>query len=256
MVCGIRAFLRLITFAVLMTLLSIFVPLTRLLSGEKNAFNIYRNGMFLMHKILGIRLNIIGEFPKEPAIIMFNHPSYFDIFYNIGKRPAVMVVGHQFKKWPFIGWLAMALKSIFVNRTNPNARKKVRENVIQTIKKGLSVFVSPEGRTSGSHCIHEVKPGLFHDASTNNIPIVFYSFWYHSTDFPYFHDLKSGFLLHLFKHLWRALKNKYVKVDMRISSPRKIDSAETGMQDFYRFNAWHLRNAIDKERIENPNILV
>ena len=38
-----------------------------------------------MHKILGIRLNIIGEFPKEPAIIMFNHPSYFDIFYNIGK---------------------------------------------------------------------------------------------------------------------------------------------------------------------------
>ena len=37
---------------------------------------------------------------------------------------------------------------------------------------------------------------------------------------------------------------------------RKIDSADTGMQDFYRFNAWHLRNAIDKERIENPNILV
>jgi len=255
MICKSRALIRLISFAILMTLLSLSVPLFRIFTGSKMAFSVHRQGMLIMHQILGIRLNIIGNLPDKPAMIMCNHPSYFDIFYNIGKHPAVMVVGHQFKKWPFIGWLGMALNTIWVNRTNPNARKKVRSDIIQTINNGLCVYVCPEGRTSGSHCIHEVKPGLFHDAKENKIPIVFYSFWYHSKDFPYFHDLKSGFLSHLFSHLWRALKNKNVTVDMRISSPRKIHSAESGMLDFYRFNAWHLRRAADVQNIVNPNIL-
>jgi len=255
MKCRLRALFRIISFAILMTFLSLLVPLVRLFFSSKMAFYLHRQGMLLTHKILGIRLNIIGNLPTEPAMIMCNHPSYFDVLYNIGKHPAVMVVGHQFKKWPFIGWLAMALNTIWVNRTNPNVRKKVRSDIVETINNGLCVFVCPEGRTSGSHFIHEVKPGLFHDASINQIPIVFYSFWYHSTDFPYFHDLNSGFLNHLFRHIWQALKNKNVTVDMRISSPRKINSADNGMLDFYKFNAWHLRRAIDVQNIVNPNIL-
>ena len=254
MIRHLRPFVRIIFFGVLMTSLSMVVPLVRIFSDSKIAFSIHRQGMLLMHKILGIRLNVIGELPNKPALIMCNHPSYFDIFFNIGKHPAVMVVGHQFKKWPFVGWLGIALNTIWVNRNNSGARKKARKDISQTIEKGLCVFICPEGRTAGSHYIQEVNPALFHDACEKRIPIVFYSFWYHSSEFPYFHDLKSGFLIHLFHHLWRALQNEFVVVDMKVSAPRNIESAKKGMNDFYRFNRWHLRNSKDLKNIVNTNI--
>ena len=86
MKCRLRALFRIISFAILMTFLSLLVPLVRLFFSSKMAFSLHRQGMLLTHKILGIRLNIIGNLPTEPAMIMCNHPSYFDVLYNIGKH--------------------------------------------------------------------------------------------------------------------------------------------------------------------------
>jgi len=71
---------------------------------------------------------------------------------------------------------------------------------------------------------------------------VFYSIRYHSQEIPYFHDLKSGFLPHLMKHLWKSLQHPRIEVDLRVSPPRLIQDVDQGMQDFYRFNRWHLRS--------------
>ncbi len=244
MLGGIRAFFRLISFALIMTTISIAVPAASLLFGRQAGFNVHRKGMFVIHKILGIRLTIIGELPKDPALIMCNHPSYYDIFFNIGHRPAVMIVADQFKNWPFVGWLGRGLQTIWVRRHCPEAGKLIRKEIVERIRSGLSIFVCPEGRTSGTHDIYPVKPGMFVEAMRNSVPVVFYSIRYHSEEIPYFHDLKAGFLPHLMRHLWKALKHPVVHVDMRISSPRLIEDVDQGMSDFYRFHKWHLRHQL------------
>ena len=241
MLSHLRAFLRICSFTLLMTGISVAVPLTRLFFGSQMAFNVHRRGMFVIHKVLGIKLHIIGNLPKDPAMIMCNHPSYYDIFFNIGHRPAVMIVADQFKNWPLVGWLGQGLNTIWVRRHSPEAGKKIREEIVTRIRAGLSIFACPEGRTSGSHDIHPVKPGLFVEAMRNEVPVVFYSIRYHSKEIPYFHDLKAGFIPHLFKHLWKALQHPIIEVDLRVSPPRLIQDVEQGMQDFYRFNRWHLR---------------
>ena len=241
MLSHLRAFLRICSFTLLMTGISVAVPLTRLFFGSQMAFNVHRRGMFVIHKVLGIKLHIIGNLPKDPAMIMCNHPSYYDIFFNIGHRPAVMIVADQFKNWPLVGWLGQGLNTIWVRRHSPEAGKKIREEIVTRIRAGLSIFACPEGRTSGSHDIHPVKPGLFVEAMRNEVPVVFYSIRYHSEEIPYFHDLKAGFIPHLFKHLWNALQHPIIEVDLRVSPPRLIQDVEQGMQDFYRFNRWHLR---------------
>lgn len=114
MLGGIRAFFRLIGFALIMTSISIALPMANLLFGRQAGFNVHRKGMFVIHKLLGIRLSIIGELPEDPALIMCNHPSCYDIFFNIGHRPAVMIVSDQFKNWPFVGWLGRGLQTIWV----------------------------------------------------------------------------------------------------------------------------------------------
>ncbi|HAG06511.1 MAG TPA: hypothetical protein DCG68_06585 [Cryomorphaceae bacterium] len=241
MLSHLRAFLRICSFTLMMTGISVAVPLTRLFFGSQMAFNVHRRGMFVIHKVLGIKLHIIGNLPKDPAMIMCNHPSYYDIFFNIGHRPAVMIVADQFKNWPLVGWLGQGLNTIWVRRHSPEAGKKIREEIVTRIRAGLSIFACPEGRTSGSHDIHPVKPGLFVEAMRNEVPVVFYSIRYHSEEIPYFHDLKAGFIPHLFKHLWNALQHPIIEVDLRVSPPRLIQDVEQGMQDFYRFNRWHLR---------------
>ena len=241
MLSHLRAFLRICSFTLMMTGISVAVPLTRLFFGSQMAFNVHRRGMFVIHKVLGIKLHIIGNLPKDPAMIMCNHPSYYDIFFNIGHRPAVMIVADKFKNWPLVGWLGQGLNTIWVRRHSQEAGKKIREEIVTRIRAGLSIFACPEGRTSGSHDIHPVKPGLFVEAMRNEVPVVFYSIRYHSEEIPYFHDLKAGFIPHLFKHLWNALQHPIIEVDLRVSPPRLIQDVEQGMQDFYRFNRWHLR---------------
>ncbi|MDA0829040.1 MAG: hypothetical protein O3A70_05880, partial [Bacteroidetes bacterium] len=66
MLCHLRAFIRLLSFTLIMTAMSIAVPLARVLGGAQFAFNVHRKGMFIVHKVLGIKLNIIGELPTTP----------------------------------------------------------------------------------------------------------------------------------------------------------------------------------------------
>jgi hypothetical protein len=44
------------------------------------------------------------------------------------------------------------------------------------------------------------------------------------------------------KHLWKSLQHPRIEVDLRVSPPRLIQDVDQGMQDFYRFNRWHLRS--------------
>ena len=148
------------------------------------------------------------------------------------------MAANNFKYFPFIGQLAMALETIWIDRENPG---NVRDMAASRHKEGCGLFICPEGRTSGSHALHPVFPGMFKTAMVSDIPIVFYNVRYHSEDIPYFHNLKAGFVPHFLAHLWSILKRRRSEVTTHVSEPHVVTDVSATMQAYYDYHEQYLK---------------
>ena len=204
-----------------------------------------RFGVYCKAKLLGIKSDVFGETTKQTQLILSNHPSYLDImFLNFVKHPTTLLAAIDFKNWPLVGWLGKALNVIWVKRHDSNAGKQVLLDASQRFKKGLCLMTSPEGRTSGTHDIYPVKPGLFMMAQSANVPITFMCLKYKNNAVPYFHSLKEGFVPHFLKHFWNVLGQWRIPVEIYFSEPKFFANAREGMQAFYEFNKKHLQDVL------------
>lgn len=241
------AFVRLIGLIVLFTMTSILVVMGRLF-GKQMAHIMLRFGVFCKAKLLGIRTRIIGQSEKGAQLILINHPSYLDImFLNFIKHPTSLLAAKNFKRWPIVGWLGHAINVIWVKRHDRNAGKQVLLDAANRFKKGLSLMTSPEGRTSGTHDIYPIKPGLFYLAQNANVPVTFMCLKYLNDEVPYFHSLKSGFLPHFLKHFWKVLGQWMIDSELIFSKPQFFSDAKQGMQAFYDFQKEHLGDLLHFE---------
>ena len=105
----------------------------------------------------------------------------------------------------------------------------------------------PEGRTSGTHDIYPVKPGLFLLAQRTKVPITFMCFKYDNKAVPYFHSLKKGFVPHFLKHFWQVLGQWRIPVEIYFSEPQFFNDVKEAMQAFYDFNKSHLQDVLHFE---------
>ena len=240
----ILAFLRFIILISLFLITSILVVCSRVF-GRDAAHFVMRFGVFCMGKILGLSYNIIGERQKYRQLILINHPSYLDImFINLIKHPTSLIAASNFKNWPFIGWFGRALEVIWIERHNRKAGLEVLREAESRFRKNMCIMTSPEGRTSGTHDIYPVKPGLFRLAIVANVPITFMCFKYMNEKVPYFHSLKSGFLKHFLRHFWNVLRQPVIKTQITFSKPQFFNSVDEAIEAFYSFNKQHLNDCL------------
>jgi len=237
-----RALLRVILLVSMFLVTSIAVVVCRIF-GRQMAHNAMRGGMNLITYMLGVRSSSEGSVLKRQQLVLMNHPSYLDIlFLHKLSHPTTLLAADNFKYWPFIGWLGMAVDVIWVKRHDKTSGKKVRKAVKQRLDKGLSIIAYPEGRTSGTHDIYPIKPGLFYLAQEQQIPITFVCVRYDNQQVPYFHSLKSGFGMHFLKHFWVLMGQFRIPSKLYYSQPRVYDSPEEGMKAFYDFHSRHLQD--------------
>lgn len=235
-----RASLRLVALMLIIMIECVVIVLVRLLAGNQGAamVRMWFNQLILF--VFGFKQNIHGQWAKgEPAMILFNHPSYIDIFLLSSPWPTAAMAAIEFKYFPFIGQLAMALKTIWIDRKNPG---NVREMAASRYKEGCGMFLCPEGRTSGSHSMYPLFPGMFKTAMVHQIPIIFYNIRYDSEDIPYFHDLKEGFIPHLIDHLWLVLKQRRSEITIHISAPNMVTNVSESMQAYYDYHQQYLKD--------------
>ena len=235
-----RASLRLITIMIILTIECVVIVLISLLAGNQGAATARVWFSQATIFVLGFKHNSHGEWAKgEPAMILFNHPSYIDIFMISSPWPTAVMAAKEFKYFPFIGQLAMALKTIWIDRKNPG---NVREMAASRYKEGCGIYLCPEGRTSGSHSLHPLFPGMFKTAMVHQIPIVFYNLRYGSEDIPYFNALEKGFIPHLLAHIWIVLKRRRSEVTTHISAPHMVTDVSASMQAYYDYHEQYLKD--------------
>ncbi len=126
------------------------------------------------------------DYSKQYMIIA-NHTSVLDIIVmiKIFKLPFVFVGKEELAKFPIFGYFYKKT-NITVDRSSPQSKKNVYNQVEDFTKKGLSVTIYPEGTIPEENIIlAPFKNGAFRMAIEHKLPVLPIVFFDNKKHFPY-----------------------------------------------------------------------
>lgn len=136
---------------------------------------------FNMIKVIsGVKLTVIGEenIPVDRgALFIGNHRSIFDIVltYPLMKGPTGYVSKKEVEKVPLLNVWMWSLHCLFLNRKDTRAGLDMVLKAIDSVKKGISIFIFPEGtrnRDWEDNGLLPFRDGAFKIATKSGAPIV------------------------------------------------------------------------------------
>ena len=112
-----------------------------------------------MLKILGIEVQIDGQFSQKNYLIVSNHLSYLDVLILASQKPSCFVTSKEIEKTPFLGHICRLAGCLFVDRKNKkNLRGEISE-LREALASGLNVTVFPEATsTNGDEVLNFRRP--------------------------------------------------------------------------------------------------
>lgn len=132
--------------------------------------------------ILGVKLIYEGQPPKAGVIIIANHTSYADIPILMGLKACSFLAKIEVSTWPIIGWGAKLAGTVFVDRSSSESRAASRAELKRRVEGGTTILVFSEGTTTPRGEIHPLKPGMFLEAESAQVPIQVVSLEYRDDD--------------------------------------------------------------------------
>lgn len=122
-------------------------------------------------------MNVKGaeNIPKEGSVVFVaNHQSYLDIPLIISSSGMVMgfIAKYEILRVPMLsGWMKL-LQCVFLKRKSPHQSVEAMNKGVETIKKGYSLVIFPEGHRSRSNEIKQFHHGSFKLAFRSGVPII------------------------------------------------------------------------------------
>jgi len=231
-------FFRLIGFAISTILIFSFLFITSVFYRNKNkrierGIRFRRFAIRILHFILGSKIIVYGDEPKQSGLIISNHRSYFDPVVILKNILAYPIAKKEVNSWPIVGQACRASGVIFVDRNNKESRKETVDKIGTILKQGYSILNTPEGTTHIEPKTIEFKSGAFAMAANFKIPVIPVAI-----DYKYLTDAWIGddtFVPHFLRCFgkWRTeIKVSYLKpiisndIDYLIATSKKNIDAE------------------------------
>ncbi|MFK7905506.1 MAG: lysophospholipid acyltransferase family protein [Chitinophagales bacterium] len=169
-----RAIFRLVLFPILIFLFLGYYVLTSIFFGMnlQRILPIRKNWAKVATKLLGMKIEVNGNLPTQPSLLVYNHRSYVDLFAAFQHIEAIPVGKAEVSKWPVIGLAGRMTGAIFVDRGNKNSRTATREAIANTLKEGHHVIIYPEGTSHLEAQTIDFKIGSFEVAAMEGVPVV------------------------------------------------------------------------------------
>jgi 1-acyl-sn-glycerol-3-phosphate acyltransferase len=108
----------------------------------------------------------------KPYVIVSNHQSNFDIILFGLFRHFKWLSKESLKKIPTVGWNMVMNRYIFIDRKNPQSRRKGLKQCRDWLKRGISVLIFPEGTRSKTGDLGDFQLGAFRMALKENVPLL------------------------------------------------------------------------------------
>ena len=140
--------------------------------SQEKAFNLRRNWTIAVSWILGIKIEVEGNIPDKPVLIVCNHRSMMDPLILARYIQAYIIAKAEIFKYPLIGAGAKITGVIFVKRDKRKSRKATREVMVETLKAGENVLVFPEGTTGIRNKTLAFRIGAFEELAVLGLPVI------------------------------------------------------------------------------------
>ncbi|MFZ1398869.1 MAG: lysophospholipid acyltransferase family protein [Candidatus Promineifilaceae bacterium] len=125
---------------------------------------------------------------QHDGYIFPNHLSFLDIILLMSIFPVRFLAKSEIANWPFVGWIARAVDTVFVKREDKESREKARE-ALAHLHTFPAVAIFPEGGIFQPAT--ELKPfryGAFEIAQTGNASFIPAVFIYEPLDIVFWRD--------------------------------------------------------------------
>lgn len=181
------AYLRMATMTVILIIGSSLAVLSSFIPQKAGKVPIATHiGRWIAKSFLLI-LNVKLECPDRKQLknhhgfIFPNHDSFLDIILPISIGPVRFLAKAEVKKMPFIGRLATAVGTIFVDRGDKDSRDKARQSLTK-LESYPPILIYPEGMIDGKPGLSPFRYGAFELAKGNQMPyllvaILYDDFW-------------------------------------------------------------------------------
>ncbi|MBL4784910.1 MAG: 1-acyl-sn-glycerol-3-phosphate acyltransferase [Cohaesibacteraceae bacterium] len=196
----------------------------------------------LFHKLLGtaigLRVTVTGgKKTGFPTFLVSNHISWMDIVVLGQLAPLSFIAKSEVAAWPFFGTLARLQRTIFVDRQKRSNTGRVNDEISARLMQGETILLFGEGTSSDGNRILPFRTSLF-GAVTNlanrnadnhgriyiqPVAIAYQKLhglplgWQHKHRIAWFGDMD------LLPHLWAALQEGALDVDICFGEPMKVD---------------------------------
>jgi len=86
--------------------------------------------------------------PEEATLYVMNHISWIDIPALATQQPLHFLSKAEVRSWPFIGWFAERVGTLFIQRGVAGAASKSLSEITHCLEQGGNVAIFPEGTTT------------------------------------------------------------------------------------------------------------
>ncbi len=120
----------------------------------------------------GLAIEVVGELPHRPAVVVANHLGYLDPLVLCSLRPLLPVAKREVSTWPIVGDCGDRSGVMFVERGNPHSGALVLRQAIRALAAGVGVLNFPEGTTTYGDRVYRFCRGIFGAAKLADVPVV------------------------------------------------------------------------------------
>lgn len=152
---------------------SLFVP-NRVL-WRQTVFGIWSK---LFGRIAGMDVEVIGNPPKAPFLLVSNHLSYVDIPALRIAVDAVFVAKSEIKEWPLAGTIIANMGNIFIDRKNRRDIPCAGEEIVQRLRAHEGVIIFPEGTSTKGESVLPFNSSFLEFAARIDMPVSYASLRY------------------------------------------------------------------------------
>ncbi len=125
----------------------------------------------------GVKLRVVDEHNahvRRPAVFIFNHRNNIDpiIAAAVVRESFTGVAKKELESSPLVGPLGRLMDVAFIDRADTVSALASLESAEESVAKGLSILIAPEGTRTDTRTVGPFKKGAFRMAMKTQIPVV------------------------------------------------------------------------------------